>query len=302
MRPGGGEFRRRRRCCCLAVVVCTGASAFGWTDPITLSDQVNDVQWPRLCRSASGGVHLIYRFRFRPWKVAYRFRDPAGNFSPIEYPGLFVFQDTPWPIEDAQGKLHIFYAGGPDGNWPEHWTQIYAVSRQGGNWSNVQVTSTEDKHHGYPRAARDPAGQIHLVYLKTNLNSTTSSGVYHRSFNGVTWSTDTYLGQANNFYYHHCGITADAMGRVHVVWVATGGSRLQLMYRRLQNGTWSAAKAIGGSLDQSWLTFPVIAALGQSRLVAAASDDINGTPTIKATVSHDGGDTWSTYAPLFSGS
>src|ERR1041384_3801387 len=74
------------------IMLLTSTSIFGWTEPITLSDQVNDVQWPRLCWSPSGGMHLIYRLRFKPWKVAYRFRDQAGNWTPIEYPGSFVFQ------------------------------------------------------------------------------------------------------------------------------------------------------------------------------------------------------------------
>jgi hypothetical protein len=285
----------------VATGVLSRASLGEWTDPVVLSDQVNDVQWPRLCPDGSGGMHLVYRFRFRPWRFAYRHRDGAGNWSPIEYPCPMPFEDTPCVVEDPQGRPHIFFAGGPDGNWPEHWTQVYETWKQDGAWLVSRVTPPENLHHGYPRAVVDAQGRMHLVYIKTDLNRTTRSDVWYRLWNGAGWSDETFLGRIDNFYYQHPHIARDAVDNIHVAWVDLGGSRDQVVYRRQAAGMWLPAVGVGGSVGNSYITFPRIVAAGPGRVLIVANDDNAGTPVIKGVLSTDGGTTWGTYSVLAQG-
>lgn len=288
--------------CVLAALQASAALA--WTEPEVISDPAINLQWPRITRSASGGMHTIQRYWFRPWKIAYRYRDSSGNWTPLEYPSPYPFQDTPCVVEDPQGRVHIFYSGGPSGNWPEEWVQVYDMSKApGGGWTHTQATPTESQHHGYPRAAIDSQGRIHLTYLRVNLNSSVRADVYYRMWNGTSWSSDTWLGRVDNFYYHHGQIVCDSADNVHAVWVDRGGSRLQVIYRRLSGGVWSAAIPVGGSVTQNWITFPKIIATSPAHILIAANDDGDqGTPVIKATRSTTGGATWSPFDVVTTGS
>lgn len=293
--------------CGLGILVCVATwaawpgAAVAWTEPLLLSDHVNDVQWPRLCASASGGVHLIYRYRFRPWRIVYRFRDANGNWGPIEFPMNMPFQDTPWIVEDREGCPHIFFAGGPDGNWPEHWTQIYESVKKNGVWTTRQVTPWEATHQGYPRVAVDLEARMHLLYVKVDLNKSTRADVCYRELNGSAVSSETYLGQIDNFYYHHPTITRDASDRVHAAWVDRGGPRNAVIYRRKDGYTWSAPATVGTSVTNNYITFPAITVLGNT-IVVAANDDNNGSAAlIKAAASDDGGITWGGFNTIVQG-
>jgi len=152
----------------------------------------------------------------------------------------------------------------------------------------------------------DSAGNIHLAYSKTQVESS-SGDIIYRSWNGSNWSAETVLGPVENSYYHRPSITVGPDDKVHAVWIGTGGARNVLYYRNFDGNNWSSAKIVGQSTPEgspgSFLNWANVSAVSANDLLVVWHDD-NSTSApsiIVYSVSHDGGQTWSSQQTLMQG-
>lgn len=242
-------------------------------------------------------MHLVYRFRFRPWWIAYRHLNADRTWGPIEYINNQVYVDQPDVIQDAAGRVLVFYSAGVDTPF-DAYTDIWLAVKDGGAWSYARVTDTPAQDEGYPRVAMDAQGRIHLVFVRWNLQSTGVRGeAIYRVGNSGAWSAETVLGGVQNLYHHSPDITIDAMGMVHVVFVNTGGSRNALRYRRNVNQVWGETVTLGTSDGQGYMSYPKIAAAGGGNLIVVVQEE-NALKWTRGSIS---GTQWSPLVVLLNG-
>ena len=271
-----------RACVALVWPLCmimTAPSASGWTTPIVISPNASGT--PRVARGAGGSVHFVYA---TDWRVKYRFRSGAGQWSTIDTLADF-FSFRPDVIEDAQNRPHVVYAGdGASGKY-----DLYHRHKSGGTWQTNRLTETGNTDEDQPRMAIDALGTIHLVYTRSTSNS---NPIVYRTWNGTSWSPPLDISSAAASYDHRPDITIDPANNAHVIHSTDSALR----YTKKTGTTWSSPRTIGTTAD--FCAFPKIAAGKNTDVMVVTFDQAYG---IKYTVSHDAGANWSSLQNLQGG-
>jgi hypothetical protein len=87
----------------------------------------------------------------------------------------------------------------------------------------------------YPSLALDAAGILHVVWYD---NRDMSSEIYHKTFDGMTWSADERL-TVESAYSSSPTIAPDDDGGVHVVWYDHRDGNAEIYYKTYDGVVWS---------------------------------------------------------------
>jgi len=183
-------------------------------------------------------------------------------------------------VADITGRLHVFWSDYRDSGRCE---VLYKRSTDwGSTWGpDVRMSLNDSGGSGNSKVDVDRQGRVHVVW--TNGKGET---IYKRSTDGgTTWDPDVRISDRPQKIIVQ-GIGLDALGWVHVVGMVYVGFRLQVWYRRSQDG--------GNSWDSTWVLLrdtlnqcnQVSMAVGQGQEIHIVTDQMHYLR------SSDGGTIW----------
>lgn len=279
-------------------------NTYGWSGPTQISNNSSssEASVPKVASGPSGRLYVVYQQK-PEWRTYFRERSATGTWGSVEVLGTNFVAGRPDVIEDNAGRVHVFY---PQRNANSNYDILHSYRTPGGVWTTITASGDAGMFEDYPRVARDSAGNLHLVYAKTAVESDAGDIIY-RKWNGSSWSGETVLGQTNKAYHQRPDITIDPSDQIHVAWAANGGSRNIIRYKRYSGGAWSGVSVIGQSIvdggSNGYIAYPRIACASSNNIIACWHDD-NATSNNSATVyntSSNGGTNWGTQQVLMLG-
>lgn len=237
---------------------------------------------PRIAPGFGGKLYLSWHQQ--GWGVYFRERSAGGAWGPITtLRSASTWSAETGVAEDGQGRPHVVFL---EENASKVRTLVHR-HRDGGTWSRtVLSTGTEES---VPCIDTDSSGRVHLVYAKGGDNA---HYLYHRIWTEGTWGLDTAIGNtaipSGWAGYERPNIQAKG-SIVHLSWIEPGGDRFRVRYKRFNGTSWSAAKTVGQSVSQSWMSNCRLAVADDNTIVIAWARNGLGFSAF----STDGGNTWS---------
>ncbi len=193
---------------------------------------------------------------------------------------------------DASDRLHIFWT-----KFSEEYGQImYRVYSQAPYlaipWSKEYQLTSGPAYSGYPSAAVDSKGHIHLVWYGFD---GTAYQVFYSRFDGNKWSEAIKLSEGFPDSVNPA-IAVDSKDNLHVAWYKSNGRQYQIYYIRW-SGSWGEQIVLSSGLTDS---FNPSLAIDRLDRVYVVWDKGEASRTQIYYAVYDAG-TWSQQIPLTSG-
>jgi hypothetical protein len=188
----------------------------------------------------------------------YRGMGPIEVVSP-ECPGDSY---APSMVIDSGGMIHVAWMDDTDYNGSGGDKDVFYKKKPvGGNWSSVEVVSTESTLNSYPPSLTvDFFGNVHIVWNEYNSYDKQAFVFYKMKPLGGNWSPTEQISLENHHVYSNPYLACDAAGMVHVVWVANCSNVWNLFYRNKPlGGSWSPTEMFTNESNNRFPDYPSLA-------------------------------------------
>lgn len=134
-------------------------------------------------------------------------------------------------IIDANGRLHIFWTKFVG---EEEYGQIFYRIYDHGSFSAEQQLTSAAAYSGYPSAAFDSKGRIHLVWYGYD---GVAYQVYYSKYDDGNWSAPIRLSQGYPDSLNPT-VAVDSSDNVYVAWYKSNGRNYEINFVRWVAGAW----------------------------------------------------------------
>ena len=204
---------------------------------------------PAIVSDSNGNVHIVWMdggFGSPTTPLLHSFWNGDVWSSPTTIVSG-SYNELPSLAADQNGNVYLTWNGeaGPDA------FQIYYSKYNGASWSSpVAISSGNSGDNAWDsQITVDSSGNPHVAY---NFMSSASPedvyDIYYTKWNGSGWTAPIILSQTNTFNLYP-SITADSVGKVHVVWKRTqlpAPYSFEFLHRVWNGSTWSGTTSISG--------------------------------------------------------
>jgi len=150
------------------------------------------------------------------------------------------------------------------------------------NYSQIEDTGWDPSMRGLD-LCRDSDGTVHLAYWHGNRESWGGmeegrGNLYHRTFDGVTWSSPTVVDNSDGTCCPRMSAGPD--GEIYLVWERKEGGRVFPVYNRYTDDNWGIARELGVRPDaDAW--YPIVERLPDGVVMAVWSSRSDDRVTIE---------------------
>jgi hypothetical protein len=250
-----------------------------WTDVEVISTESRCYSRnPCLVIGQDGTVHAIWEDGTdlngsgEDWDIFYKHKIPSEDWSITEVVST-EFDDHSLVSSaaiDMFGSIHVaWYDYTNYGDSGEDKDIYYKMRPVGGNWSDVELISTESTNSSkYPSLGVDAQGTAHVAWEDcTDYNGCGSDyDIFYkkRLINGM-WTTTEVVSTESPGSSSHVAVFVEADGRVHVtwddysIWANLESDYYDIFYKlRSEDGEWTLTEVVSTE-DTGWSEFPSIA-------------------------------------------
>jgi hypothetical protein len=250
---------------CLKITICTNVvGAHVWSRAEVVSSESSKGSYrASLAVDANGTIHVAWKDNTnygnsgRDWDIFYKKKTKGGNWTNTEVVSTESTGTSQclWLAVDANGTVHIAWKDNTNySNSGRDWDIFYKKKTKGGNWTKMEVVSTESTNtSGCPCLAVESNGTVHVVWSDGSNYSGSGSDYdifYKKKTKGGNWTTTEVVSTESNDDCHEPSLAVDDYGTVHVFWeersdFRNSGNDYDIFYKKkTKGGNWTTTEVV----------------------------------------------------------